>query len=31
MSSIGERIKRLRTDAGLTQAAFAERVGLTYL
>ena len=31
MPSIGERIKRLRTDAGLTQAALAERVGLTYI
>lgn len=28
---IAQRIKTLRTQAGLTQAALAERVGLTYI
>jgi transcriptional regulator with XRE-family HTH domain len=29
--AIGERIKHLRTVAGLTQTGLAERVGLTYV
>lgn len=31
MTDVGPRIKRLRTDRGLTQAQLAERVGMTYV
>ena len=31
MTDIGSRIKRLRTDRGLTQAQLAERVAMTYV
>jgi transcriptional regulator with XRE-family HTH domain len=29
MDSLGEKLKRLRLDSGLTQAVFAERIGMT--
>jgi transcriptional regulator with XRE-family HTH domain len=29
MDSIGEKLRRLRLDSGLTQAVFAERIGLS--
>lgn len=31
MSAIGDRIKELRKEQGLTQTALAEKVGLTYV
>lgn len=31
MNTVGERIKSLRTQAGMTQANLATKVGLTYV